>query len=36
VNLVFEEEQHKRLVEKKGRLTWEEFVMKLANGDDEQ
>lgn len=34
VNLVFDEEQHARLLAKKGSLTWEEFVMKLANGEN--
>ena len=36
VNLVFNEEDHKRLVEKKGNKTWERFVLTLANGDDKQ
>lgn len=33
VNLFLEDEQHKKLLAKKGRMTWVEFVMKLANGD---
>jgi len=31
VNLVFDEDQYKKLVAKKGNLTWIDFVMKLVD-----
>jgi len=33
VNLFLEDEQHEKLLKQKGKLTWVEFVMKLANGE---
>jgi len=33
VNLYLDEEQYAKLTKKKEKLTWVEFVMKLANGD---
>lgn len=33
VNLFLDDSQYEKLIEQKGKLTWVEFVMKLANGD---
>ena len=34
VPLHLEDEEYKRLLKQKGKMTWIEFVMKLANGDE--
>lgn len=32
INVVFEDDEHKRLVRKKGKLTWHDFILKLTTG----
>lgn len=34
VPLYLDDDQHEKLLKKKGKLTWVEFVMKLANSDN--
>ena len=34
VNLFLDDEQYKKLIKKKGKLTWVQFVMRLTDGDD--
>ncbi len=29
INVTFEDEEYKKLVEKKGNMTWHDFIMKL-------
>jgi len=31
INLYLDDDQYEKLIAKKGKLTWVEFVMKLAN-----
>jgi predicted CopG family antitoxin len=33
INVVFETEEYKRLIEKKGSLSWHDFIMTLAEGN---
>lgn len=30
INVTFEDEEYKRLIRKKGKLSWHDFIIKLA------
>ena len=36
INVTFEDEEHERLVKKKGNLSWHDFILKLAENNDEE
>jgi len=35
INVTFEDEEHKKLTEKKGELSWREFILKLTDDKKE-
>ena len=35
INVPFEDKQHQKLTEKKGELSWHEFILKLIDKDKE-
>jgi len=34
INVVFEDEEYKKLVEAKDALSWHDFIMKLVGGEE--
>ena len=35
INVTFEDKEHQKLTEKKGELSWREFILKLIDKDKE-
>lgn len=35
INVYFEDDDHKALTDKKGDLSWKEFILKMLDGYDE-
>lgn len=36
INITFEDEEHKKLVEKKKGLSWHDFILKLIEFNEEK
>ena len=35
INVTFEDEEHEDLMQAKGKLSWHDFILKCAKGEEE-